>query len=470
MNIKEEIKNLPPEKLTGLEEAMARFGREEPDEETYEPPWIDKDGSVDEAAYCEWMIKRRPMKCLHDQLYDADGSIADPAMNRTIMQDIMPYVRKNLAKKVIALLSALKILCAVNDLPIQEDRIHFKNGTYFIASRHFEKSKEICLNRLPISYNPDAAKPVRWLKFLNELMYEEDIPTLQEFMGYTLIPTTRAQKMLLVIGNGGEGKSRIGRVLRSILGDNMNTTSIQKLATNRFCPADQEGKLLMLDDDMKMDALPDTNVLKAVVTMEDKIELERKCRQSTQGYLYVRIMAFGNGSLAALYDRSDGFYRRQIVMQVRNKDKDRIDDVRLGDKLIEESEGIVLWMLEGLHRLIRNDFRFTISHRTKMQMEEIRKADNNIMDFYESEGYIRFEKNTMATTRQLYIAYCQWCQDNLERPLAEKTFTQQLKKDAEALGLTYDKNIDVGGGKRSRGYHGVHVQINTAFWNGMMGR
>ena len=166
------------------------------------------------------------MKCLHDQLYDADGSIADPAMNRTIMQDIMPYVRKNLAKKVIALLSALKILCAVNDLPIQEDRIHFKNGTYFIASRRFEKSKEICLNRLPISYNPDASEPVRWLKFLNELMYEEDIPTLQEFMGYTLIPTTRAQKMLLVIGNGGEGKSRIGRVLRSILGDNMNTTSI----------------------------------------------------------------------------------------------------------------------------------------------------------------------------------------------------------------------------------------------------
>ena len=457
MNIKEEIRNLPPEKLTQLEEVMASFGLAEPDNEPDDPPWIDMDGTVDEAAYCQWMIGRRPMKCLHDQLYDENGCIPDSAMNRAIMQDIMPYVRKNLAKKVNALLSAIKILSAVNDLPIQEDRIHFKNGTYFISSRRFVVSKEICLNRLPVSYNPDAPAPVRWLKFLNELMYEEDIPTLQEFMGYTLIPTTRAQKMLLVIGNGGEGKSRIGRVLRSILGDNMNTTSIQKLATNRFCPADQEGKLLMLDDDMRMDALPDTNVLKAVVTMEDKIELERKCRQSTQGYLYVRIMAFGNGSLSALYDRSDGFYRRQIVMQVRNKDKDRIDDVHLGDKLIEEAEGIVLGMLEGLHRLIRNDYKFTISPRTKAQMDEIRKSDNNIMEFYESKGYIRFEQNTTATTRQLYIAYCQWCQDNLERPLAEKTFTQQLKKDAEALGLTYDKNIDVGGGKRARGYHGVHV-------------
>jgi len=159
-----------------------------------------------------------------------------------------------------------------------------------------------------------------------------------------------------------------------------------------------------------------------------------------------------------------------IASAAAQKDKDRIDDVRLGDKLIEEAEGIVLWMLEGLHRLIRNDFKFTISSRTRMQMEEIRKSDNNIMEFYESKGYIRFEDKTTATTRQLYIAYCQWCQDNLERPLAEKTFTQQLKKDAEALGLTYDKNIDVGGGKRARGYHGVHVQINTDLWNGMPGR
>ena len=55
----------------------------------------------------------------------------------------------------------------------------------------------------------------------------------------------------------------------------MNTSSIQKLATDKFARADQEGKLLMLDDDMKMEALSETNVLKAIVTMEDKIDLER---------------------------------------------------------------------------------------------------------------------------------------------------------------------------------------------------
>lgn len=82
----------------------------------------------------------------------------------------------------------------------------------------------------------------------------------------------------------------------------------------------------MVDDDMKMEALPDTNILKAVVTMEDKMDLERKGKQSYQGYLYVRLMAFGNGTLSSLYDRSDGFYRRQTILKVKEKDPDRLDD------------------------------------------------------------------------------------------------------------------------------------------------
>ena len=56
--------------------------------------------------------------------------------------------------------------------------------------------------------------------------------------------------MLMLIGKGGEGKSRIGVVMNAIFGLNMNTTSIQKVETNRFARADLEGKLLMVDDDL----------------------------------------------------------------------------------------------------------------------------------------------------------------------------------------------------------------------------
>ncbi len=109
-------------------------------------------------------------------------------------------------------------------------------------------------------------------------------------MGYTFIPTNRAQVMMIIIGNGGEGKSRIALILRALHGDNMNLYSIQKLATDKFARADQVGKLLML------------------------------------------------------------------------------------------------WCLEGLHRLIKQDFEFTVSDRMRRNLEEMKKNDNNIFDFYAREG------------------------------------------------------------------------------------
>ena len=184
---------------------------------------------------------------------------------------------------------------------------------------------------------------------------------MQEFLGYCLLPTTKGQKMLMLIGKGGEGKSRIGLVMRSLLGDSMNTTSIQKVESNRFSRADLENKLLMVDDDMDLSALPKTNYIKSIVTSECKMDMERKGVQSYQSQLYVRFLCFGNGALTALHDKSDGFFRRQIVLTTKDRPAGRADDPFLVDKLLREKEGIFLWCLEGLHRLIGNNYQFSIS-------------------------------------------------------------------------------------------------------------
>ena len=440
-------------------EGKAETEPEKPPDEEADPDWFDGK-KIDESMFSNYLIARHPMKCVNGILYDKGGMMNEQRLQKEIYDMITPYIRCNVAKNVTKLVDAMKIRAFCELLPTQTDRIHMANGTLYLDGR-FEDELQFCQNRLPVAYIPDAHKPERWLKFLSELLEADDIPTLQEFMGYVLIPTNRAQTMMLITGNGGEGKSRIGRVMRAILGDNMNTCSIQKLATDRFSRADQEGKLLMLDDDMKMEALSETNVLKAIVTMEDKIDLERKGRQSTQGFLYVRIMGFGNGSLSALYDRSEGFYRRQLALVAKDKDENRVDDKELGEKLIAEAEGIFLWCLEGLKRLIANNYHFTISDRAKQRMDEAKKEDNNILDFLESSGYIRFEKNTMATSKSLYTAYVIWCSDNAEKPFSERTFGSHLKNNAKKLGIEYDKNISVDCGKTARGYHGVHVQVRT---------
>ena len=456
--MKEDWTNIPQEKMKKFEETMEAFG------ETTDPDWFDGK-KIDEITFCSYLLEKHPLKYIHGRFYDVNGIASEDSLKGEILSLVSPYIKMNVARNVDKYLDALKLMAMSEDLPIETDRIHLHNGTYFLNDRRFTTDKTFCNNRLPVSYRPDAANPDTWLWFLHELLYPEDIPTLQEFIGYCLLPTNSAQKMLLLIGSGGEGKSRLGRVLHALLGDNMTMSSLQKLATNQFARADQEGMLLMLDDDMKMEALPDTNILKAIVTLEGKIDLERKGKQSVQGDLYCRLMGLGNGSLTSLYDKTNGFYRRQLVLQTRDRDEKRVDDHMLGDKLAAEAEGILLWALEGLHRLIDSGYHFTESERAKKNLEEIRREDNNIISFLESEGYIRFEQGTHATSRELFEAYRGWCRDNVEKPLAERTFTGYLKRNESRLGISYTQNIRTQGGKTARGYNGIYVQMRTG-WSG----
>ena len=153
----------------------------------------------------------------------------------------------------------------------------------------------------------------------------------------------------------------------------------------------------MIDDDMDMNALPKTNYIKTIVTAEAKLDLERKGVQSYQRDIYARFLCFGNGALTSLYDHSDGFFRRQLILTTKDKPADRTDDPFLVEKMCAELEGILLWCLEGLHRLVQNNFRFTVSERAAANVDTIKRSSNNVIDFMESEGYFRFKADYSTT-------------------------------------------------------------------------
>ena len=418
-------------------------------------PWWDGK-HLDEVAFCKWFCEKHKIAHAGAQFYDIDGMLSEDKLAKEILEDVEPFVRSNLAGRVRKILEVLRIKTATEVLPMHEDRIHFKNGTYFLEGG-FRQEKEFCANRLPVRFVPDAPKPERWLEFLRQLLHEEDVPTLQEFMGYCLIPTTRAQAMLMLIGSGGEGKSRVGLVMKQILGDNMNVCSVAKLSNNKCCPADQEGKLLMVDDDMDMAALPKTNYIKSIITSESQMDMEKKNEQSFQGLLYVRFLCFGNGALTALHDHSDGFFRRQIILTTKDRPPDRADDPYLAEKLAAEKEGIFLWCLEGLNRLIANNYKFTISKRAEDNIRKIVSDANNVQEFLKSEGYLTFDPESEASTRVLYETYSDWCEDNAEVRLSPKSFAGQMAQYAEAFNLKADNNIYLSKTKRCRGYHGIVV-------------
>ena len=425
------------------------------------PAWYDGK-NINEVLFCEEFLAAHPMKCIRGRLFTVDGAVEDEAVvSQQILETVSGCVTSGLSKLVSNLLASIKLQAYSPPLPIETDRIHVANGTCFLNGE-FKEDKAWCSNRLRVRYEPNAPRPERWLRFLSELLEPEDIPTLQEYLGYCLIPSTKGQKMLLLIGKGGEGKSRIGLVMRSLLGDSMNMTSIQKVENNRFSRADLENKLLMVDDDMDMAALPKTNYIKSIVTAECKMDLERKGVQSYQSRLYARFLCFGNGALTALHDRSDGFFRRQIVLTTRDRPAGRVDDPFLAEKLADEAEGIFLWCLEGLNRLLANNYQFSLSGKARENVETVKRSSNNVIEFLRSEGYIRFRADAEASSRALYEAYKLWCEDNVRKPLSANRLSSELAQN-EALYKVEATNNIYAAGKRVRGFVGIEVLARPSF-------
>lgn len=159
--------------------------------------WFDE-GQINEIAFCEYFLKRMPLKCINGKFFGYDGMSSDSDVEKEIYQMIKSVVTKSVSKKVKQLLEVLRLEAHSEELPIQMDRIHVKNGTYFLDGR-FVQEKEFCLNRLPVKYENRISRPEKWLHFLSELLEEDDILTLQEYMGYCLIPSNKAQKLLLIL-------------------------------------------------------------------------------------------------------------------------------------------------------------------------------------------------------------------------------------------------------------------------------
>ena len=423
----------------------------------FTPAWIKK-GFFNESLFCDDFLSTHQLLYSNGAFFTPDGRMVDPMPLRCEIFEMMrEYVGANLAKRVTNVVDVLKLAAQVEDFPPVTGRIALANGTLYLDGTFQEGKPEIVRNRLPVRYDPKAPQPVHWLRFLSDLLYPEDIPTVQEFIGYCLIPSNKGQRMMVIKGNGGEGKSQIGAVLSALFGSNMKDGSIGKISENRFARADLEHILLCVDDDMRMEALRQTNYVKSIVTAQGKMDLERKGKQSYQGWMCARLLAFSNGDLQALFDRSDGFYRRQLVLTAKEKPADRVDDPDLAEKMKAEVEGILLWAFAGLQRLVANNFKFTESQRTKENREAVKRDNNNVFDFLESEGYIRLKADASISSKDCYDIYRMWCEENSLTALKRRSFSDALVAACGKYNLEHCNTITNSAGRRVWGFMGIEA-------------
>ncbi len=425
------------------------------------PEWLD-DKSINEVLFCEEFLAEHKIICVNDHFIGIDSVIEDRTIDNLIYEKLKPHIQKSVASKVKQLEQALKLEAHSEEIMPDMNEIHLLNGTLNAKTGEFTNEKKFCFGRINNSYNPDAPKPEKFLAFLSELLIPEDIFTLQEWFGYLLIPCTKAQKMLTVIGSGGEGKSCIGVLLKHLYGRAISTGNLYNLEANRFARAALENAYVFLDDDMMMNKLNETNVLKTIITNEGKMLIEKKGIQPYSANIYAKLMSFGNGLLQSLTDKSDGFFRRQIIITTKPKQENRVDDPFLVEKFIPEKEGILLWSFEGLQRLLRNGFRFTISDRTAENLKNSMKDSSNIISFFEDEQFVKFGKDLECSTADLYSGYCYWCSLNSTDIMKKEAFNQWLKQHHGKYDNEYSNNVKNHiNGKNARDYLGIDTSYRS---------
>ena len=153
------------------------------------PIWFDGT-NINEALFCDEFLSSRKIIFANGAFFTPDGRVTDDLPLRgEIYEELKCCAVNNIPRKITNILEVMRLAAHVEDFAPEADRIHLANGTLKLDGSFIEGRLSIVRSRLPVVYRPDAPAPVRWLSFLDGLLYTEDIPTLQEFIGYCLIPS-----------------------------------------------------------------------------------------------------------------------------------------------------------------------------------------------------------------------------------------------------------------------------------------
>ena len=410
--------------------------------------FVDVFAAVNDCVYCNGVF------------YNPDGSISQQSIRRDIANSLGDAGwQGRIDTPTNSILTTLKDMYTVDELPVNDRVIPLANGDLHLSKGEWVfrlGEKKHAPYRLAVKYVPTEKPTPLFNKWLNDVFAPEDIPTVQEIMGYCLIPTTAVGEAFIIVGDAEAGKSGLGTILMGILGSAAMTMETQDLVTKRFQVADVENKLLAYDDDLGSAALTETGLLKKLITADTPIRAERKYADPHQFKSYCKILASANFMLSSLYDDSDGFFRRLHPILVKPKQVDRKRINKFYEMILEqEREQIFKWALIGLRRVIDNGWKIHWSDRSQNYMKANKSNAVHFEDFFNETCVI--DPNSDTTTAELSKLYRRWCAENGIKEASDRRLSNWFSDNADKIGIRRSQNIRRNG-KCVRGYQWLKIK------------
>ena len=316
--------------------------------------------------------------------------------------------------------------------------VNVRNGLYNVSESSFKPHTPEYYSTVQINatYDPTAKCP-QFLNFLQSILPETEIPLVQEILGYLLIPVNKAQKSFVFFGAPSAGKSTLLSVAQEILLGSGNVSNIpwQGLG-DRFNKAELFGKLANIFADLPSKAIDDGGMFKSL-TGEDYITAERKNKDPFSFRPYARLLFSCNEIPKNYNDRSDGFYRRLIIMRFDKSVPRERRDPNLREKLASERDGIFMWTLDGLRRLMANSYLFTETERTNAEIQRYKVESNSTLMFLAECCEVR--EGAECVREQLFELYRDYCIKNGLKPLSQANFNRDVEASDSRICRARDK-------------------------------
>lgn len=318
-----------------------------------------------------------------------------------------------------------------------EGLINLNNGVYDLNTRTFHpvKTKDRGFRyTLPYNYEPNAKCPMFDQMLSRITCGDKSLESnLLEYFGYALSNSPcYADKILVLYGEGSNGKSRLLNIVRSLMG-HAHTAFNQRDMNNDSKLRMLENSLLTIMEEMPSFTTKDFwEEMKGMASGKTlTVDIKFKDAHSFQ----VRSkFAFTCNKLPMGTDPTHGYYRRLLIIPFnatfKPTDSDFIEDI---DTRIIQSEmpGVFNRVLKAFEDLKARRFRFEDSEASSKQLESYMLESNSVSQWFGDLDW-HFEdqptKEDQLTLNACYEHYKTWCESSGLRQVNKAEFSKRLAK------------------------------------------
>ena len=340
----------------------------------------------------------------------------------------------------------------LSEFDVDLNVINLENGLYDVRSDTLKPHtpEYLSMNQIPLIY-VHGAKPQLFGKFLSEVLYPGEIRTIVELMAYTFHRDNPFEVIVILQGDGSNGKSIVFGVLTGLHGSsNVSNASLKTLIDRPFGLFDLLGKNCNLDAELSSGKIEDTAILKKI-TGRQLFRVEQKNQKAFDAKIYAKMWLSAN-TVPSSADQTDAWFRRNVIIAFPNK-FDINEDLERGIRKLdpnliyklttpEELSGIFNVMMMALKRIIKNKAISIPQKSIEQRRIRYEMAADPIGGFLEEAIDEDSDEDDRTTKDVMYAAYLEFCKMYELNGGTKDAFSKLMKKHhKEDKSIRYEKKV-----------------------------